>query len=153
MIVVSGNGIISLNPEHKYATQINSQITIIGAQQGYFVVCTKKTSSSKWFHSGKIYDKVSLIIWKYFVKLCIASTVTYQATVLLSKMRRSSLQRRRTRSQRKGETDENVLWLLFSSFSQGMCFCRVLFWQWMVMPGMHFIVFRSVILCFVMVHN
>ena len=41
-LVVIGNGTISRNPAHKYATQINSQMTIIGAQQGYFVVWTKK---------------------------------------------------------------------------------------------------------------
>ena len=35
-LTVTDDGNVSLNPAHKYATQINAQMAITGAQQGVF---------------------------------------------------------------------------------------------------------------------
>ena len=38
---LSADGKVSLKPGHKYATQLNSQMSLTGAKQGYFVVWTE----------------------------------------------------------------------------------------------------------------
>ena len=83
---LSSDGTVTLKPGHKYATQLNSQMSLTGARQGYFVVWTlKDTFIQALPYRTKLWNDVSTNLEIFFKQYLARALLRIQPLIFCGK--------------------------------------------------------------------